>query len=453
MAGNKFRTFRNKEDSKEQKKADIEKESNIILRRNYEILTKPKEDEKYRSKEILKQGTTKKVIDIIQNEDNTYIKILNKDNNFRYIPLNDNNGNYIIKKYESIKNKGEKNNHKSKIETFGSIRLCDSKEENEENRQEDLNPFKKPNELMFKMISFVCPKIFNLKYDSQENSNISNISSSYTNDNNKNNNIENISEPFYVNDVFNQEYKKNDNQNLNENKDNNNNNNNIFNSIKRVKQNYCETYSSKGNKSYESNKTQTSFEIPSLSKTIFVTYYLLKRELNKQGIELKNLPLEPKYDKGIQVIYMPLKITPDYFYEKAAIGHIFVRYYDKKKGIDKIIESNSEDGKNVISFSDFKKEDLETYNVLEDHELLCEENYFENVAEILNKKYNKNGRLIRGEYSLKNNCCFHTAMEVVTLFGKSDEYIKEIYEKRIRFIAPVVDGTLKSGKSFGSQKD
>ena len=44
-------------------------------------------------------------------------------------------------------------------------------------------------------------------------------------------------------------------------------------------------------------------------------------------------------------------------------------------------------------------------------------------------------------------------MEVVTLFGKSDEYIKEIYEKRIRFIAPVVDGTLKSGKSFGSQKD
>lgn len=34
MAGNKFRTFRRNEDSKEQKKTDIEKGSNIILKKN-----------------------------------------------------------------------------------------------------------------------------------------------------------------------------------------------------------------------------------------------------------------------------------------------------------------------------------------------------------------------------------------------------------------------------------
>ena len=93
MAGNKFRTFRSKEDSKEQKKTDIEKDSNIILKKNYEILTKAKEDEKYRTKEVLKEGTIKRVIDIIQNEDNTYIKILNESKNIRYIALYDNKGN------------------------------------------------------------------------------------------------------------------------------------------------------------------------------------------------------------------------------------------------------------------------------------------------------------------------------------------------------------------------
>ena len=33
MAGNKFRTFRRNEDSKEQRKTDIEKGSNIILKK------------------------------------------------------------------------------------------------------------------------------------------------------------------------------------------------------------------------------------------------------------------------------------------------------------------------------------------------------------------------------------------------------------------------------------
>ena len=141
MAGNKFRTFRRNEDSKEQKKTDIEKGSNIILKKNYEILTKAKEDEKYRAKEVLKEGTIKRVIDIIQNEDNTYIKILNESKNIRYIALYDNKGNYIIQKHKSFPNKEEKNKHNPKIETYRSIRLCDAKIEDDQNHQKDLNYF------------------------------------------------------------------------------------------------------------------------------------------------------------------------------------------------------------------------------------------------------------------------------------------------------------------------
>ena len=108
MAGNKFRTFRSKEDSKKQKKNRHRKRFKYNLEKNYEILTKAKEDEKYRTKEVLKEGTIKRVIDIIQNEDNTYIKILNESKNIRYIALYDNKGNYIIQKHKSFPNKEEK---------------------------------------------------------------------------------------------------------------------------------------------------------------------------------------------------------------------------------------------------------------------------------------------------------------------------------------------------------
>ena len=57
---------------------------------------------------MLKEGTIKRVIDIIQNEDNTYIKILNESKNIRYIALYDNKGNYIIQKHKSFPNKEEK---------------------------------------------------------------------------------------------------------------------------------------------------------------------------------------------------------------------------------------------------------------------------------------------------------------------------------------------------------
>ena len=197
----------------------------------------------------------------------------------------------------------------------------------------------------------------------------------------------------------------------------------------------------------------------SSKKNYLVNCYLLKRELDKLDkernleekykFEIKNLPLEPKYEKGFQVIYRPLNflgISMDHFFKKNGIGHIFVRYYDKKKGIDKIIESTWKfiNFNNEIKFSDFKEEDLKNiYNVMQDEELTGEEDYYEMVVDILKKKYNKNGRLIRGIYSLKDQCCFHTAEEVVTLFGKSGEYIKKLHEEKILPVDKRLDDILK----------
>ena len=102
MAGNKFRNFRSEEESekKSEKDLNIERDSNIVLTKDYEILTKPKEDQRYHSKQIYKKGTLAKVIDnkVISNKI-PFVKILMLNNNksiFGYIPLN----NGIIKPYE-----------------------------------------------------------------------------------------------------------------------------------------------------------------------------------------------------------------------------------------------------------------------------------------------------------------------------------------------------------------
>ena len=190
----------------------------------------------------------------------------------------------------------------------------------------------------------------------------------------------------------------------------------------------------------------------SSKKNYLVNCYLLKRELDrldkkknlekKYKFEIKNLPLEPKYEKGFQVIYRPLtllwKDANNYFFKEYGLGHIFVRYYDKKKGMDKIIESTLEFiinfnnfKMNEIKFSDFKEENLDIYSVIQEEELTGEEDYYEKVVDILKKKYNKNGRLIRGIYASKDQCCFQNAEEVVTLFGKSSESIKKLHEEKI----------------------
>ena len=460
MAGNKFRTFRRKEDSKEKKKTDIEKDSNIILKKNYEILTKAKEDEKYRAKEVLKEGTIKRVIDIIQNEDNTYIKILNESKNIRYIAVYDNKGNYVIQKYKSFQNKEEKNKHNSKIETYRSIRLCDAKIENDKNNEKDLNYFQKPNELMNKMIKFLGPeKLISTKDSKESIKNTNNLSNLYDN---QGNNIEDKSDPFCVNDAFNQNNRI-ENNNKKEIKTDNNNKNLKLKEIKNtieIKENesisnISEQFCSISNKFCGINTTQNSLDMNYSKKNYLVNCYLLKRELDrlekeknieeKSKFEIKNLPLEPKYEKGFQVIYRPLTILcKNYFFKEYGLGHIFVRYYDKKKGMDKIIESTLEFSffNNEIKFSDFKEEDLHIYSVIQEEELTGEEDYYEKVVDYLKKKYNKNGRLIRGSYALKDQCCFQNAEEVVTLFGKSSECIKKLHEEKILPVDKRLDAIL-----------
>lgn len=303
MAGNKFRTFRKSE--KEERKNDIEKDCNIILKKNYQILTKPKEDEKYRSEEIFKEGTVKKVIDIIHNEDNIYIKILNKINNIRYIALHDKEGNNIVEKHKYLEKKEEKKSN-SKIETFGSIRLCDSKTENEQKNIEN-NSFKKANELMTKMIRFMGPKELNPINIPQESTNTLN---------NQNNNAEDESDPFSKNDAFSQvKNEKSPNKkeikgdNIKENISQKEEKKNIYSKQNMV--NYSEQLCP-----INKNFCQ-SFNSDSLSKTYLVNFYLLKRELKRiekeefqEDYENKgmNFSFEQKYEKGIQVIYRPLEI-------------------------------------------------------------------------------------------------------------------------------------------------
>ena len=75
--------------------------------------------------------------------------------------------------------------------------------------------------------------------------------------------------------------------------------------------------------------------------------------------------------------YLKLTTLHNQFYE-GEFGHVFIRYYDKKKGIDKIIESTSNKSINEIKFSDFKIEELkkfDDFNVLRDEELSDEQDY------------------------------------------------------------------------------
>ena len=87
--------------------------------------------------------------------------------------------------------------------------------------------------------------------------------------------------------------------------------------------------------------------------------YYKNHPFNK--LENKNKSLKPNFEKGIQVIYRPIKKL-EYFW-KYDIGHVFIRFYDKQKGIDKIIESTSyaddaiRNTDNVIEFKEFTQED------------------------------------------------------------------------------------------------
>ena len=97
MAGNKFRKFREEEKSEAN---NIERNSNVMLTKNYSILLKAKEEQKYRSSYHFKEGTIVNVLDIINYMGLMYLKITMKKNDiaFGYIKVKDNEGNNNIKK-------------------------------------------------------------------------------------------------------------------------------------------------------------------------------------------------------------------------------------------------------------------------------------------------------------------------------------------------------------------
>ena len=159
MAGNKFRNFRPEKKKGKEGKIDIEKNSKIKLLKDIDILTKPKDDEKYQTKCICKKGSVLKVVDIIKNKDIFFLKIEYRNNDeicYGYIPFLDKEGNKNIEKYvekkENEKNKEKKKN--SRLVTFGSIRLSEA-QAGIEKTPEDVNCVKKATKLKDKIIDYL----------------------------------------------------------------------------------------------------------------------------------------------------------------------------------------------------------------------------------------------------------------------------------------------------------
>ena len=433
MAGNKFRNFRKEENSKE-KEEKIERNSKIILTKDYEILSKAKEDAKYRFNEFYKKGSIVNVLDIIKNAGMMYLKIQtkNKNNIFGYIPLKDNEGNYNVKKYEEKKE--EKKINKQNFETYGSIKLGDAKISNNENIQknnEDIQAYKNVDELKHKIIKFLRNEMMRpmrmIEKVKEESSDIKSPSAYDGNLNNENDKTQN--DPYHVEDSF------------STNESTQNNSKNINNTGNKVNPENFSKYMNDNILPKKEDSITVANEKNIVMKIVTRRYY---EEIKKiyQKIELPNLPLEPKYEKGIQVIYRPLDLKGLNKIYKWEIGHIFIRYYDKKKGIDKIIESTSNKSINEIKFSDFKIEELkkfDDFNVLRDEELSDEQDYEIVKNTLINRYKDENGIINKGEYSFLDNCCFQTVIETLILFGKSPYLVQYIFDEKIHPIGVILN--------------
>ena len=433
MAGNKFRNFRKEENPKE-KEEKIERNSKIILTKDYEILSKAKEDAKYRFNEFYKNGSIVNVLDIIKNAGMMYLKIQtkNKNNIFGYIPLKDNEGNYNVKKYEEKKE--EKKINKQNFETYGSIKLGDAKISNNENIQknnEDIQAYKNVDELKHKIIKFLRNEMMRpmrmIEKVKEESSDIKSPSAYDGNLNNENDKTQN--DPYHVEDSF------------STNESTQNNSKNINNTGNKVNQENISKYMNDNILPKKEDSITVANEKNIVMKIVTRRYY---EEIKKiyQKIELPNLPLEPKYEKGIQVIYRPLDLKGLNKLYKWEIGHIFIRYYDKKKGIDKIIESTSNKSINEIKFSDFKIEELkkfDDFNVLRDEELSDEQDYEIVKNTLINRYKDENGIINKGEYSFLDNCCFQTVIETLILFGKSPYLVQYIFDEKIHPIGVILN--------------
>ena len=433
MAGNKFRNFREDENSKEEEEK-IERNSKIILTKDYEILSKAKEDAKYRFNEFYKKGSIVNVLDIIKNAGMMYLKIQtkNKNNIFGYIPLKDNEGNYNVKKYEEKKE--EKKINKQNFETYGSIKLGDAKISNNENIQknnEDIQAYKNVDELKHKIIKFLGDEMMRpmrmIEKVKEESSDIKSPSAYDGNLNNENDKTQN--DPYHVEDSF------------STNESTQNNSKNINNTGNKVNPENFSKYMNDNILPKKEDSITVANEKNIVMKIVTRRYY---EEIKKiyQKIELPNLPLEPKYEKGIQVIYRPLDLKGLNKLYKWEIGHIFIRYYDKKKGIDKIIESTSNKSINEIKFSDFKIEELkkfDDFNVLRDEELSDEQDYEIVKNTLINRYKDENGIINKGEYSFLDNCCFQTVIETLILFGKSPYLVQYIFDEKIHPIGVILN--------------
>ena len=434
MAGNKFRNFRKEENSKE-KEEKIERNSKIILTKDYEILSKAKEDAKYRFNEFYKKGSIVNVLDIIKNAGMMYLKIQtkNKNNIFGYIPLKDNEGNYNVKKYEEKKE--EKKINKQNFETYGSIKLGDAKISNNENIQknnEDIQAYKNVDELKHKIIKFLRNEMMRpmrmIEKVKEESSDIKSPSAYDGNLNDENDKTQN--DPYHVEDSF------------STNESTQNNSKNINNTGNKVYQENISKYMNDNILPKKEDSITVANEKCNVIMNIVTRRYYEEIKKIYQKIELPNLPLEPKYEKGIQVIYRPLDLKGLNKIYKWEIGHIFIRYYDKKKGIDKIIESTSNKSINEIKFSDFKIEELkkfDDFNVLRDEELSDEQDYEIVKNTLINRYKDENGIINKGEYSFLDNCCFQTVIETLILFGKSPYLVQYIFDEKIHPIGVILN--------------
>lgn len=161
-----------------------------------------------------------------------------------------------------------------------------------------------------------------------------------------------------------------------------------------------------------------------------------KKELNGQ-MELSDISslMQPKYEKGIQVILRRLDCgsMKGRFLLWNNIGHIFVRYFNKSKGIDKVIESVYNNRINEIRFYDFRKDAFirrfKYYKIILE-EKLYEGQTYEMIKNVLTKKYtDRNGVISRGKYSVLKNCCYDTVEEILILFNKSPEAVKKLHSE------------------------
>ena len=191
------------------------------------------------------------------------------------------------------------------------------------------------------------------------------------------------------------------------------------------------------------NKRANSITKKNINSISFIETEKEEAKINLSKKELKGKVehndqsslLEPKYEKGIQVILRRLDCgsMKGRFLLWNNIGHIFIRYYNKSKGIDKIIESVRNHRINEIRFYDFKKEvfirRFKYYKIIMDEGLSIGEK-FENIKNILIKKYiDKNGIINRGKYSVLKNCCYDTVEEALILFKKSPEAVKRLHSE------------------------